>query len=82
MGVMWLVLPLALLIAGGFLVACVRAIRTGQFDDLETPAHRAVWDDEPAGAAGAALPDADLPRAAPATRERPGYTPPRGGRER
>lgn len=44
---MFLVLPLAVLIGAGFLVACVRAIRAGQFDDLETPAHRALWEDDP-----------------------------------
>lgn len=44
---MFLVLPLAVAIGAGFLWACVRAIRAGQFDDLETPAHRALWEDDP-----------------------------------
>lgn len=47
MEVMILLVPLAIAVAGGFLIACVRAIHGGQFDDLETPAHRALWDDEP-----------------------------------
>ncbi len=50
----FLVLPLALLLGGAFLWACVRAIRTGQFDDLDTPALRIlIEEDEPAPGDGA-----------------------------
>ncbi|MCW8138384.1 MAG: cbb3-type cytochrome oxidase assembly protein CcoS [Planctomycetota bacterium] len=46
MNVIFVMLPLALVMAGLFVWACVRAIRQGEFDDLETPALRAVFDDE------------------------------------
>jgi cbb3-type cytochrome oxidase maturation protein len=41
-----LLIPLALLFAGGFVWAYIRAVRAGQFDDLETPPIRALFDDE------------------------------------
>ena len=43
-----------ILLAGGvvlfvvFLAILVWSIRSGQMDDLSTPAERAVWDDKPA----------------------------------
>lgn len=47
MSVIYIILPLALLIAAGAVWAYLWAARTGQFDDLETPAYR-VLDDEDA----------------------------------
>jgi cbb3-type cytochrome oxidase maturation protein len=44
--VIFFLLPLAVLVAGLFVVLCVRAIRDGQYDDLETPPLRAVFDDD------------------------------------
>jgi cbb3-type cytochrome oxidase maturation protein len=44
--VIFIVLPLALLVAGGFLYAFARAARGGQFDDLDTPAWRVVVDED------------------------------------
>jgi len=46
MAVLYVVIPLALLLGVGFLVAFLWANRTGQFDDLEGPAIRAVFDDD------------------------------------
>lgn len=46
MSVMYLVVPLALLLAGGAVWAFIRAAKSGQFDDLDTPAYRAIQDDE------------------------------------
>jgi len=43
--IIYLVLPLALLIVLGAVLAFVWAARGGQFDDLETPALRMVHDD-------------------------------------
>jgi cbb3-type cytochrome oxidase maturation protein len=40
------VIPLALLLAAGFVYAFIRAIEGGQFDDLSTPAHRILHDEE------------------------------------
>lgn len=47
MELIYVVLPLALLLAGIFVYACVQAIRSGQFDDLDTPPLRMLHDDEP-----------------------------------
>ena len=48
MTLVYLILPVTLLIAAGFVFAFVRAARSGQFDDLTTPAFRAVFrDSEP-----------------------------------
>lgn len=40
-----LLLPLGLLLGGLALAACVYSIRSGQFDDLDTPPVRALLDD-------------------------------------
>jgi cbb3-type cytochrome oxidase maturation protein len=45
--VLYVVLPLGLLLSAVFLLGCVRAIQGGQFDDLETPAHRVLLEDDP-----------------------------------
>ena len=45
MTVLYLVLPLALIVVAVAVWAFVWATRRGQFDDLETPAIRALHDD-------------------------------------
>ena len=53
MSVIYIVLPLALLIAVAAVIAYIWAVRSGQFDDLDTPGIRMLHDDEPAeGPAG------------------------------
>lgn len=47
MSVIFLVLPLALAIVLVAVVAFVWAARRGQYDDLDTPAMRALFDDDP-----------------------------------
>ena len=47
MDLVYIILPLALLIAGFALVAFIWAARSGQFDDLETPSRRVLFDDVP-----------------------------------
>ncbi len=47
MSVIYLLMPLAFALGGAAVWAFVRATRAGQFDDLETPAHRILHDDEP-----------------------------------
>lgn len=47
MTVLYLVLPIGLVLSAAFLYLCVRSISGGQFDDLDTPAIRAILDDEP-----------------------------------
>lgn len=46
MNVIFVMLPVALVLAGTFVVLCLRAIRDGQYDDLDTPALRVVFDDD------------------------------------
>lgn len=47
MNIVDFLLPLALALGGGFVLSFILAARTGQYDDLETPAHRMLLDDEP-----------------------------------
>ncbi len=49
MNILWLTIPASLLLAGAFVAAFVLAVRGGQYDDLVTPAHRMLIDDEPPG---------------------------------
>ena len=56
MSVIYIVLPLALVMAGVGLWAFIWAVRGGQLDDLETPAIRMLHDD-PAPKAAPNLPD-------------------------
>jgi cbb3-type cytochrome oxidase maturation protein len=44
MTVLFIVLPLALIFAGGALFAFIWAVRGGQFDDLATPPVRILHD--------------------------------------
>jgi cbb3-type cytochrome oxidase maturation protein len=46
MTVLFVLVPLALLLACGAVFAFLWATRTGQLDDLETPALRMLHDDE------------------------------------
>ncbi len=46
MSVLYVALPIALLLGGSALYACIRCIRGGQFDDLESPPVRMLIDDE------------------------------------
>ena len=59
MSVIFIILPLAIVMAAIAVAAFRWAVRGGQYDDLETPAFRAIYDDEvpikhPARAAKAA----------------------------
>lgn len=45
MTVLFLLIPVALVLGIGSLVAFLRAAQSGQFDDLETPALRALIDE-------------------------------------
>lgn len=64
MDILYLLIPLAALLAGFILWALFWAIRAGQFDDLERPGHEIFWD-EPADTAKV-LP----PRTAPTRTDR------------
>lgn len=45
MDVIYVVLPLALLLGGGAVALFIRCVKTGQYDDLETPPLRVLADD-------------------------------------
>ncbi len=45
MTVIYLLIPLSILLAGGFLWAFFWAVRSGQFDDTCTPSMRVLLDD-------------------------------------
>ena len=46
MSVVYIMLPVALLLAAGAVVAFILAARSGQFDDVDTPAFRMLPDDD------------------------------------
>lgn len=73
MNAIFVLLPLALLIAGIAVALFIWAVRSGQFDDLDTPPVRILFDDEtPTGDrrrdpdSVAADPKPAIPTAAPA----------------
>jgi len=45
MNVLIILMPIAILLGVSFTLAFVYAVRSGQFDDVETPAHRVLLDD-------------------------------------
>ena len=46
MDVIWFLVPAALLMGLGFLVVFILAAKSGQFEDLETPAVRMLFDEK------------------------------------
>jgi cbb3-type cytochrome oxidase maturation protein len=48
MEIVYLLVPLAALLAFGVVAALVWAVRSGQFDDLEGPGQRILMDDDDA----------------------------------
>ena len=46
MEVLYLLIPLSLLLVGAIVWIFLWAIRSGQFDDMEGPAHRILMDDD------------------------------------
>ncbi len=46
MTILYFLLPLAFLLAATAVITFVWAVRDGQFDDLETPAVRVLFDEE------------------------------------
>lgn len=45
MEILMILIPLAIAFALGALVFFIRGVQAGQFDDLETPAHRVLIDE-------------------------------------
>ncbi len=48
MDIIYVLLPLSLFFGICGLLAYLWSVRSGQFEDLETPAHRILFEDEPA----------------------------------
>mgnify|MGYP003639367177 FL=1 len=46
MSVLWIVIPLAFVFAGLAIAAFMWTVRSGQMDDLETPASRILFEDD------------------------------------
>ncbi|MEZ5563252.1 MAG: cbb3-type cytochrome oxidase assembly protein CcoS [Gammaproteobacteria bacterium] len=46
MSIIYVLIPLGLLLLGAAVAAFFWAVRSGQFDDLETPAWRILLDDD------------------------------------
>ena len=44
--VLYIILPLALMVAGGAVAAFVWTVRSGQLDDVDTPPRRILFDDD------------------------------------
>ncbi len=44
MNIIELLLPMSIMLGTGFVIAFVFAVRSGQFDDVETPAQRALFE--------------------------------------
>jgi cbb3-type cytochrome oxidase maturation protein len=51
MEIVFVLLPLTLLLAIAAVAGFIWAVRRGQLDDLDTPAHRMLVDDPPTGRA-------------------------------
>lgn len=47
MNVLYFMIPIALLLGLGFVISFIWAAKKGQYDDLETPAFRMLFDDQP-----------------------------------
>jgi cbb3-type cytochrome oxidase maturation protein len=63
MEILYLLVPLAVILAGVIVWAFLWSIRSGQFDDLEGPAHRILMDDDdPPGRGPVDPPGAKKPR--------------------
>ena len=46
MNIIYMLIPLSLLMMTGAGIAIVWAIRSGQYDDMDSPAHRILMDDD------------------------------------
>lgn len=51
MNIIFLLIPLSVLLAAGFLAAFIWAVRSGQYEDTCTPSMRLLLDDPPPGEA-------------------------------
>lgn len=71
MSVLALLIPVSLVLAIVFVAACVIAIRKGQFDDMETPRWKLLFDGPAPGAPEAARRNDSKAPTAESSRETP-----------
>lgn len=71
MNILYLLIPLSLVLVAAAVWAFFWAVRSGQFDDLEGPAHRILMDDDGPGAGRAPPGRGDGRAASPAVEKRP-----------
>lgn len=62
MDILWLLVPMSVLIALGIGAVFIWSARSGQFDDLEGPAHRLMMDDDRVPQTGKDTPAGDRDR--------------------
>lgn len=46
MNILFIIIPISLLVVAGIIWIFVWSVKSGQFDDMEGPAHRILMDDE------------------------------------
>lgn len=46
MEVLYLLVPIAMVLVAGIVIVLIWAVQSGQFDDLDSPAHRILMDDD------------------------------------
>ncbi|MDM7323366.1 MAG: cbb3-type cytochrome oxidase assembly protein CcoS [Gammaproteobacteria bacterium] len=46
MDILYFLIPLSIVVMGGLIWAVLWTVRSGQYDDLEGPAHRILMDDD------------------------------------
>jgi cbb3-type cytochrome oxidase maturation protein len=63
MDILYLLIPISLVLVGVIAMAFLWAVRSGQFDDMEGPAHRILLDDD------------DIPPASGEQRSKPDHNP-------
>jgi cbb3-type cytochrome oxidase maturation protein len=49
MSIIFLLIPLSIVVAGGFLIAFIWAVRTGQYEDTTTPSMRVLTEEQKPG---------------------------------
>lgn len=65
MSAVYIALPIALLLAVAGVVAFIWATKSGQMDDLETPGHRVLFDDDPISTPDESAKSSEPPRVSP-----------------
>ncbi|TWU47351.1 Cytochrome oxidase maturation protein cbb3-type [Rubripirellula tenax] len=63
MSVIYIALPIALALGAAGMIACVICIRSGQYDDMDTPSMRMLIDDRQL--------DEDIDTDSPSTKQQP-----------